>query len=55
MIRKKPTPRAGKASLDMVLCTAVMLPIAAAMYVILRSGLHGFFVILGNTIGWPLM
>ncbi|MBX7106958.1 MAG: hypothetical protein K1X57_23005 [Gemmataceae bacterium] len=47
--------RAGQVSFDMVLCTATLLPIAAAMCAILKAGLYSFFQVLGATVGWPLM
>lgn len=54
-LRKHPSRRrAGMATLDVVICTAVAVPIAAAAYALSRVMLDTYYYLLGSAVGSPL-
>ena len=47
--------RSAFAALDVVLCTAVAIPIAAALYALVRVALDSHLFALGKAIGSPFL
>ncbi len=54
-LRRNRTLRRAMAALEVVLATALLLPMAAFLYWMLEQALDLFFFTLGTTVGWPYL
>ncbi len=54
-LRQRRSLRRALAALEVVLATALLLPMAAILYWLLERALDLFFFTLGNTVGWPYL